>query len=60
MIFLGAALGHELLCISTFGLWEKEADERMPGSVGTVSRQYGSRMYHVMFQQKSCEEYGVK
>lgn len=56
VIFLGAALGHESLCISTLGLWEKEAGGRMPGSLGTVSRQYGSRMYLVMSQQKNCEE----
>lgn len=33
----------------------------MPGSLGTVSSQYGSRIYLVMSQQKSCEEeYAVR
>lgn len=57
----GVILGHESLCIWTFVLWEKEAGGRMPGSLETVSRQYGSMIYLVMSQQKSCEEeYGVR
>ena len=55
------ALVQRSLIQRTFGSWEKRAGGIMQGSLGTVSSQYGSRMYLVMSQQKSFEEeYAVR